>query len=96
MQLVQWIFLILIALVIPAFFALLFVMSAYHRLASMRRRCEEILQDAEHVRDVMQLAQLRNAYDQAIRAYDDVCGRFPMRWLARLFRIAAPRPWQMS
>jgi len=93
---IQTLFLILVALVIPVFFVLLFVTSAYHRLAALRGRCEEILMEARAVTGPAELARVGQAYDQAVAAYDRIRLRFPERWLATLFRFAAPDAWPSS
>lgn len=96
MQFIQTVFLVLVALVIPAFFALLFVMSAYHRLAALRSRCERIVSEADAVRDPTELARLRQAYDEAVAAYEKIRLRFPGSRLAAIFRFAPPIAWPPS
>jgi hypothetical protein len=89
---IQTIFLVLIALMVPAFFALLFVTSAYHRLAALRSRCAQILAEAQGTTDSTNLTRLRQNHKEALADYARARLRFPGSAVASLF-IRAPEPW---
>jgi hypothetical protein len=90
---IQTAFLGLIALMVPAFFASLFIASVYHRLAARRRRCSEILSEAEATSDTAQLQRLRQIYDEALADDVRVRRRLSGALVATLFRLAPPAPW---
>jgi hypothetical protein len=48
---VKTVFLIIIALIVPLFFALIVVMSTYHRLAALRDRCRRCLAAVTSLRE---------------------------------------------
>jgi hypothetical protein len=93
---IQTVFLVLIALVVPVFFALLFVTSAYHRLAALRLRCEQILSLAKGTSDPEELRRLRRAHEEAVAMYEHVQRRFPHSVIAALFRFSPPKPWPIA
>ena len=94
---IQTVFLVLIALVIPAFFASLFVTSAYHRLVALRRRCSEILKEAREAKatsDAANLVRLGRNYEEAVADYVRARRHFPGSAVATLFGVAPPEPWR--
>lgn len=79
---VKILFLTLIALVIPLFFLLIFLLSTYNRLATLRRRClTTALNEAESSDATASLAQRK----QAIEAYNAARTTFPTSVVATLF-----------
>ena len=76
---IKFVFLAIIALVIPVFFALMFTMSAYNRLTQLRARCREAqgrLESGE--------PKVAEAYQQALAEYESARRTFPGNLLARL------------
>ncbi len=78
-------FSILIALVIPLFFLLVFVLSQYQKLATLRRRCQETA-----ARPDSALAQ--QAYALAVAEYNEARRRFPTNLIGAAFRFAPVPP----
>jgi hypothetical protein len=78
-------FLTAIALVIPVFFLLLFVMSSYHRLAALRRRCAQVAAEIDTVADPGKSAVLASELTTAIAAYNAARSAFPAKLVADLF-----------
>jgi hypothetical protein len=98
---VKLLFIAIIALVIPAFFVLVFVMSTVNRLANLRNRCRDARERLNA--DTAQTAptatsppdpdlQGRQDYNLTVEQYNRARKRFPASLLARLwgFREAEP------
>jgi len=83
-------FLILLALVIPAFFVLIFVMSGYNKLAALRRRCQQALAELQEVTEASEQPFRRRNYDDALSAYDRARQTFPGCLFAMIFKFAPP------
>jgi hypothetical protein len=81
-------FLILLALVIPAFFVLIFVMSGYHKLAALRRRCQLAWEELQVAPESSDPQRRRQEYDDAVSAYDRARQTVPGRWFATIFKFA--------
>ena len=75
---VKILFSILIALVIPLFFLVVFVLSQYQKLAALRRRCQEAAAQSD-------APLARQAYNQAAAQYNQARRRFPTRLVAAAF-----------
>ena len=76
---IKFVFITIIALVIPVFFTLMFTMSAYNRLAQLRARCRETqgrLESGE--------PNAAEAFQQALAGYESARRTFPGSLLARL------------
>ena len=78
-------FLTLIALLIPLFFLLIFMLSTYNRLAGLRNRCRAASQNPD--RDGITERQR-----QAIEEYDEARRTFPTNMIARLFGFGPEQP----
>ena len=78
-------FLTFIALVIPLFFLLVYVLSTYNRLLSLRNRCRATCPDSD--RD-----GLGERQRQAIEQYDQARTGFPTNVVARLFGFGPEQP----
>jgi len=82
---VKILFLTLIALVIPLFFLLIFVLGTYNRLVGLRNRCRTASQNPD--RDGITESQR-----QAIEQYDEARRTFPTNMIARLFGFGPEQP----
>jgi len=82
---VKILFLTLIALVIPLFFLLIFVLSAYNRLAGLRNRCRASASASDQ-----SLASEHQR--QAIKQYDEARSAFPANVVARIFGFGPEQP----
>ena len=78
-------FLTFIALVIPLFFLLIFVLSTYNRLVGLRNRCRASASASN--RDLIAERQR-----EAIKQYDEVRRTFPANVIARLFGFGPEQP----
>lgn len=78
-------FLTLIALVIPLFFVLIFVLGTYNRLAGLRNRCR-----ASGSAPDQNLVSERQR--EAIKQYDEARRAFPAKLIARLFGFGPEQP----
>ena len=85
-------FLYLVALVIPVFFVFIFLMSAYNRLATLRKRCRDALAELQTARDEADRETVRKKYAAAIAAFESARSTFPGPLIVLLFRIAPPEP----
>jgi hypothetical protein len=81
-------FLVFVALVIPLFFAFIFLMSAYSRLATLRKRCQEALSELQSAHDEADRETVRKKYAAAIAAFESARSAFPGPLIVTLFRIA--------
>ena len=82
---VKILFLTAITLVIPLFFVLVFVLSEYHKLAVLRRRCRDASAQLDPVR-------APQAYSDAVTQYDTARSRFPTNLIALVFGFAPADP----
>jgi hypothetical protein len=76
---VKILFLALIALVIPAFFALVFVLSTHARLTTLRQRCREARARAK----AAAMRDARRDYEAAVGKYESARTSFPASLIAR-------------
>ena len=85
-------FLVFVALVIPLFFAFVFLMSAWSRLNAGRSRCRA----AESEWYLAQEEALREAagrkWAAAAADFEKARSAFPGRWFAALIGFAPPKP----
>lgn len=83
------IFVIVVALIIPAFFVMMFVQGTYGRLTVLRSRCEttrtrlrELQSASAHPDDVR---ATEAAYEELATEYDSLRRKLPSRWVAAWF-----------
>jgi len=81
----------IVALVIPLFFVLVFVMSTINKLTSLRRRCLDIRERADAQSDPE--SQARSEFCLAAEQYNAARNRFPNNFLARLWGFREMEPW---
>ena len=78
-------FLTFIALVIPLFFLLIFVLSTYNRLTNLRNRCRPIVSGSD--RD-----DVTERRHQAVEQYNEARRSFPASVIAWLFGFGPEQP----
>src|SRR5580765_4556600 len=97
----KWLILTIIILVIPTFFALVFVMGTVNKLFSLRKRCEETRRRVvagaaegsglgpDFGDAVIQAAGARQDFALAVEEYNAARARFPVNLLAALWGFRA-------
>lgn len=85
-------FLYFVALVIPVFFVFIFLMSAYNRLATLRKRCQEASSELQSARNEADEESAQQRWTSASAAFENARSAFPGPLLVALFRIALPEP----
>jgi len=98
---VKLLIIIVIALVIPMFFAGVFVLSTYNRLSRLRTLCREARERVAKSPGALETAETRNILDDPVNApeaaekdYAALRARFPTSLVAVAFgfRAIEPRP----
>ena len=80
-----------VALVIPLFFVLVFVMSTVNKLTSLRQRCLDIRNRAD-ARSAPE-AQARSEFDVVAEQYNAARRQFPTNLFATMWGFREMKPW---